>query len=115
MLSTFGTINSQMMAEPRLFYAMAEDGSFFRAFSAVHASNRTPHRAIVLTGALALFYVSFRSFEQLAEGFVIATWPFFTLAVAGVFVLRRRRPELARRIERSATPLCHSSSSWVAS
>lgn len=96
MLSTFGTINSQMMAEPRLFYAMAEDGLFFRSISAVHPRNHTPHRAIVLTGTLALFYVSFRSFEQLAEGFVIATWPFFTLAVAGVFVLRRRRPELAR-------------------
>ena len=96
LLSTFGTVNSQMMAEPRLFYAMAVDGLFFRAISEVHPNNHTPHRAIVLTGALALFYVSFRSFEQLAEGFVIATWPFFTLAVAGVFVLRGRRPELAR-------------------
>lgn len=96
MLSTFGTVNSQMMAEPRLFYAMAEDGLFFRAVAAVHPRNQTPHRAIVLTGALAVFYVGFRSFEQLAEGFVIATWPFFTLAVAGVFVLRRCRPRLAR-------------------
>ena len=96
MLSTFGTINSQMMAEPRLFYAMATDGLFFRAMSEVHPNYRTPHRAIVLTAALALFYVSFRSFEQLAESFVIATWPFFTLAVAGVLVLRRRRPDLAR-------------------
>ena len=96
MLSTFGALNSLMMAEPRLFYAMAEDGLFFRALSAVHSRNHTPHRAIVFSSALALFYVGFRSFEQLAEGFVIATWPFFTLAVAGVFVLRRRRPGLAR-------------------
>jgi amino acid transporter len=96
LLSTFGALNSLMMAEPRLFYAMAEDGLFFGAISAVHPRNHTPHRAIVLTTTLALFYVGFRSFEQLAEGFVIATWPFFTLAVAGVLVLRRRRPDLAR-------------------
>ena len=96
MLSTFGALNSLMMAEPRLFYAMAEDGLFFRAMSSVHPRNHTPHRAIVFTTVLALLYVGFRSFEQLAEGFVIATWPFFTLAVAGVFVLRHRRPELAR-------------------
>jgi amino acid transporter len=96
LLSTFGALNSLMMSEPRLFYAMAQDGLFFRAIAVVHPRNHTPHRAIVFTTALALFYVGFRSFEQLAEGFVIATWPFFTLAVAGVFVLRRRRPDLAR-------------------
>jgi amino acid transporter len=96
LISTFGAINSQMMTEPRLFYAMARDGLFFRGLSSVHPRNHTPHRAIALSMVLALFYVGFRSFEQLAEGFVIATWPFFTLAVAGVFVLRRKRPELAR-------------------
>ena len=96
LLSTFGALNSLMMSEPRLFFAMAQDGLFFRAIAAVHPRNQTPHRAIAFTTVLALFYVGLRSFEQLAEGFVIATWPFFTLAVAGVFVLRRRRPELAR-------------------
>lgn len=96
MLSTFGALNSLMMAEPRLFYAMARDGVFFRALAAVHPRHRTPHRAVLFSGALAIFYVGFRSFEQLAEAFVIATWPFFTLAVAGVFVLRRRRPDVAR-------------------
>jgi amino acid transporter len=44
MLSTFGALNLLMMAEPRLFYAMAEDGLFFRALSAVHSRNHTPHR-----------------------------------------------------------------------
>jgi amino acid transporter len=96
LLSTFGALNSLVMAEPRLFYAMAEDGAFFRGLAAVHPRNRTPHIAIMFTTALALLYVGFRSFDQLAETFVIMTWPFFTLAVAGVFVLRRRRPDAAR-------------------
>lgn len=96
MLSTFGALNSLMMAEPRLFYAMARDGVFFRTLASIHPRHRTPHRAVLFSGALAIFYVGFRSFEQLAEAFVIATWPFFTLAVIGVVLLRRRRPELPR-------------------
>ena len=96
LISTFGALNSLMMTEPRLFYAMARDGLFFRSLARVHERNQTPHRAVALSTALALFYVGFRSFEQLAEGFVIATWPFFTLAVAGVLVLRTRRPEQPR-------------------
>ena len=95
-LSTFAALNSLLIAEPRLFYAMAADGVFFRALAAVHPRYKTPHVAIVFTAVLAVLYAGFRSFEQLAEAFVIATWPFFTLAVAGVFVLRRRRPELSR-------------------
>ena len=96
MLSTFGALNSLMMAEPRLFYAMARDGVFFRGLASIHPRHRTPHRAVLFSGALAIFYVGFRSFEQLAEAFVIATWPFFTLAVIGVVVLRRRRADLPR-------------------
>ncbi|MGH7674876.1 MAG: APC family permease, partial [Gemmatimonadales bacterium] len=46
--------------------------------------------------ALGMIFVLVRTFGQLAEQFVIGIWPFYALAVAAVFVLRRRRPELER-------------------
>ncbi|HEV8214882.1 MAG TPA: amino acid permease [Gemmatimonadaceae bacterium] len=105
MLSAFGALNSLMMTEPRFFFAMARDGLFFRSISAIHPRNQTPHRAVVLSAMLAFFYVGFRSFEQLAESFVIATSPLFTLAVAGVLVLRRRRPDLPRPYRTPGYPI----------
>ncbi|MCA9638310.1 MAG: hypothetical protein KC420_19910, partial [Myxococcales bacterium] len=45
---------------------------------------------------LGVVFVASRSFAELADGFVVGIWPFYALAVAAVFVLRRRRPELER-------------------
>lgn len=96
MVSTFGTLNGSMMTGPRVFFAMAEDGLFFRRIAAVHPRYGTPAAAIGLSAALGVIYVSSQGFAQLAEGFVIGIWPFYALAVAAVFVLRRRQPALPR-------------------
>lgn len=96
MLSTFGTLNGSMMTGPRVFYAMAEDGLFFRRVAAIHPRYNTPSVAIILSAILGVIYVASRSFAELADDFIIGIWPFYALAVAAVFVLRRRRPELER-------------------
>lgn len=96
MISTFGTLNGSMMTGPRVFYAMAEDGLFFRRLAQVHPRHGTPSASIALSAALGIVFVSVRSFAELAEHFVIGIWPFYALSVAAVFVLRRTRPELAR-------------------
>lgn len=95
-LSTFGTLNGSMMTGPRIFYAMAEDGLFFRRFARVQPRYGTPGGAIVLSVVLGVVFVSVRSFAQLASQFVIGIWPFYALGVAAVFVLRRREPEAER-------------------
>ncbi len=95
-LSTFGALNAIVMSDPRVFFAMSRDGLFFRGLSAIHPRFRTPHRSIVFTSGLALVYVFVRTFEQLAEAYVVGVWPFLALLVAGVIVLRRSRPTLAR-------------------
>jgi APA family basic amino acid/polyamine antiporter len=89
-LSAFGALNGSMMTGPRIFYAMAEDGLFFRPIAAVHARYRTPYAAILLATALGVGYISVRTFEQLADSFILGIWPFYALAVAAVYVLRRR-------------------------
>jgi APA family basic amino acid/polyamine antiporter len=90
-LSTFGTLNGSLLTAPRIFYAMATDGLFFRQLGAVHERFHTPWIAILLNAALGVAFVLLRTFEQLADTFVTAIVPFYALGVAAVFTLRRRR------------------------
>jgi len=105
MLSTFGGLNAGLMTGPRVFYAMADDGLFFRRVAAVHPRYRTPHVAVVLLVLLTALNASVRTFEQLAEAFVLLLYPFLALTVAAVFVLRRRRPALPRPYRTAGYPV----------
>jgi APA family basic amino acid/polyamine antiporter len=105
MLSTFGGLNAGLMTGPRVFFAMAEDRLFFRQVAAVHPRFRTPHVAVVLLVILTALNASVRTFEQLAEAFVLLLYPFLALTVAAVFVLRRRRPELPRPYRTAGYPV----------
>ena len=95
-ISTFGSLNGATMTGPRIFFAMAEDGLFFRGMAAVHPRFKTPARSIVLMASLGIIYVSVRSFSQLADQFIIGLWPFYALGVAALFLLRVRRPDAER-------------------
>ena len=90
MLSTFGTLNGTLLTAPRIFFAMADDGLFFRALAKVHPKYETPYVAIITCAILGITFVLLRSFEQLADAFVTAIVPFYALGVASVFVLRRK-------------------------
>jgi basic amino acid/polyamine antiporter, APA family len=90
MLSTFGTLNASLLTAPRIFFAMADDGLFFRKVASVHPRFETPWIAIGMSALLGIGWVLVRTFEQLADAFVTAIIPFYALAVAAVFVLRRR-------------------------
>jgi APA family basic amino acid/polyamine antiporter len=104
-ISTFGTLAGSMMTGPRIFFAMAEDGLFFRGLARVHPRFRTPSRAIVMTAALATGFVLLRQFEALADTFILAIWPFYALAAAAVFVLRRRQPGRHRPVRTLGYPV----------
>lgn len=95
-ISTFGTLNGTMMTGPRVFFAMAEDGLLFRRLATIDPVYGTPRDAILLSAILGMVFVSVRSFSELAELFVIGIWPFYTLGVLAVFVLRLREPDLER-------------------
>jgi APA family basic amino acid/polyamine antiporter len=90
MLSTFGALTASLFASPRIFFAMAEDGLFFRSVAKVHEKFGTPHIAIGINVVLAVVFVLIRTFDQLADAFVTAIIPFYALAVAAMFVLRKR-------------------------
>jgi amino acid transporter len=75
---------------------MADEKLFFKPVAAVHPKYRTPYVAIGMAILLGVLYVSLRTFEQLADAFILGIWPFYALAVASVFVLRKRLPDVER-------------------
>ncbi len=90
MISSFSSVNGSMLAAPRVFFAMAGDGLFFRALARVHPRFHTPYAAILLSALLGMALVMSRTFEALTNTFVLAIWPFYALSVAAIFRLRRR-------------------------
>jgi basic amino acid/polyamine antiporter, APA family len=89
-ISTFGAVNSDLLGAPRIFYAAAEDGLFFKTLGRVHPTYRTPYISILFSALLGIVFVLTGTFEQIADTFVLAIWPFYGLAVAGLYRLRRR-------------------------
>lgn len=98
MIATFSTLLGSMLTAPRVFFAMADDGLFFRSVARVHPRFQTPSVSIVLTALLGIGFVLVQTFEQLADQFVVAIFPFYALAAAAVLVLRRRRPDAPRPV-----------------
>ena len=90
MLSTWGTLTGSLFTSPRIFFAMAEDGLFFKSVAKVHPRFHTPHIAISINIVLGVIFVLIRNFEQLADAFVTAIVPFYAIGVAALFVVRRR-------------------------
>ena len=96
MISSFSSLNGSMLASPRVFFAMADDGMFFETIAKVHPRYHTPYVAILLAALLGMGLVLSRSFEALTDTFVLAIWPFYALGVAAIYRLRRTRPDLPR-------------------
>jgi amino acid transporter len=95
-ISTLGSINGSVLAAPRVYYAMARDGLFFRWCAAVHPRFRTPHLALLLQGTLAILLVLLGTYEQLYTYVIFAAWVFYALAAFAVIVLRRKMPQRLR-------------------
>ena len=96
MISSFSSLNGSMLASPRVFFAMADDGLLFRSIAKVHPRFNTPYVAIILAAILGVALVMSRSFERLTDTFVLAIWPFYALGVAAIYRLRAQRPDLPR-------------------
>lgn len=90
MVSTFGTLNGSVMTGGRILFAMANDGLLFRPIGRVHSRFQTPSVAIALEAGLGVLFVLAGTFERLADTFVTAIVPFYALAVAAIYPLRRR-------------------------
>ena len=96
-VAVLGSLLGLLMALPRVYYAMASDGVFFKSVARVHPRFGTPARAIAIQAGIASLYVAFGTFNQIIGYFVFVTVLFVGLTVAGLFRIRRRAPAAAYR------------------
>ncbi len=92
-VSTVSAGNSALLTAPRVFYAMAKDGLFFKPLARVHPRLGTPVNAIVACGILAGPFAATGTFDQLLTYVVFTAWIFYGLGAASLFVYRRRQPD----------------------
>ncbi|HMJ06867.1 MAG TPA: amino acid permease [Chthoniobacterales bacterium] len=97
-LSAFGFLAQSMLTAPRVYFAMAEDGVFFRSVAWVHPVTRVPVLAIALQGGWAIAIALTGSYGQVVNYVVAMDCIFFGLTALCLFVLRRRHPESTFRV-----------------
>ena len=96
LVSTFGTLNGNIMTAPRLYFAQARDGLFFRRFGNIHAAFETPHISILGQGVWSAILALTGTYWQLVTFATFTFWIFYGMTVAGLLVLRRKRPDAPR-------------------
>lgn len=96
MLSTFGTSNGTIMVSARVYYAMAKRKMFFSSISRIHPRFRTPGNALMLQASWASVLVISGSFDDLTDMLIFVSWIFYAFGAMGVFVLRKKMPDVER-------------------
>lgn len=96
MISIFAALNGSILTGARVPFAAARDGLFFRSAARVHPAFRTPGISILMLSAWSSILVLSGKYEQLFTYVIFASWFLYAMATAAVFVLRRKRPDLAR-------------------
>jgi len=105
-ISTFGTIGIYTLSAPRIYYAMAADGLFFRDIAKVHPRFRTPVNAIIVQSVWSIVLLLFwGTLENLITYTVSIEWIFYTLAAVGIFIFRKRLKNTERAYKTFGYPV----------
>jgi APA family basic amino acid/polyamine antiporter len=89
-ISTLGFLSQGMLTAPRVYFAMAEDGLFFRSVAFVSKRTQVPVVAIALQGLLAIIIALSGRYEQILNYVISSDFIFFALTASTLFVFRRR-------------------------
>ena len=90
-ISTLGFLSQSLLTMPRVYFAMATDGLFFRSVARVSRRTHAPVVAILVLAATSTAVALSGRYDQILGYVVFADWVFFGLSAASLFVLRRRR------------------------
>lgn len=89
-VSTFGFLSQSMLTAPRVYFAMANDGLFFKSVGTVHPKTRAPIVAIALQGLLAIVLALVGEYGAILDYVVSVDVIFFGLTACCIFMFRRR-------------------------
>jgi APA family basic amino acid/polyamine antiporter len=95
MISTMGCNNGLVLAGPRVYYAMAKDGLFFRRVGELNKKG-VPAFAIIVQGAWAILLCLSGTYSDLLDYVIIAALIFYILTILAVFILRVKKPDIDR-------------------
>jgi len=96
LVSTFGCNNGLILAGARVYYAMAKDGLFFRSAAKLHPKYHTPVHSLAMQCVWTCILCISGSYNQLLDYIIFAVLVFYILTIAGLFVLRVKRPNEPR-------------------
>ncbi|HEY4613689.1 MAG TPA: amino acid permease, partial [Bacteroidota bacterium] len=89
-ISTLGFLSQGVLTSPRVYYAMAQDGLFFKRVASIHPKTRVPIVAILLQGTFAILVALSGTYEQILSYVVSDDFIFFGLSASCIFVFRKR-------------------------
>lgn len=95
-IAMFGSLNGLVLAQPRMYYAMAEEGHFFKSFAKLHPKYKVPTVALIVQGVLSVALVMVSNLDQLTNMVVVTSMVFNTLVIVAVPILRKKYPDIER-------------------
>jgi len=105
-LSVFGTIGIYTVSAPRIYFAMARDGIFFKQLAHLHPVYKTPVRAMVLQSAIAIFLIlAFAKLYALMAFVTFMDIVFMTLAAISIFIFRKTKSDQEREVKAIGYPI----------
>jgi APA family basic amino acid/polyamine antiporter len=104
MISTFGCNHGLIMAGPRVYYAMAKDGLFFKNVGKINKFG-VPGFAIVIQGIWSILLCLSGTYGNLLDYVIFAVLIFFTLTILAIFILRKKRPDIPRPYKAFGYPI----------
>jgi len=104
MLSTFGCVNGLVLAGPRVYYAMAQDGLFFRQAGTLHPTFRTPVFGLVTQAVWAMVLCLSGTYGNLLDYVIFASLLFYFFTTLALFRLRATQPDRPRPVRAFGYP-----------
>jgi APA family basic amino acid/polyamine antiporter len=105
LISTFGCNNGLILAGARVYYAMAKDGLFFKSVGKLHPRYKSPALSLVVQAIWTCILCLSGSYGQLLDYIIFAVLVFYILTIAGLFVLRYKRPDADRPYKAIGYPI----------
>ena len=96
LISILGCLSATILPGPRIYYAMAKDGLFFKSFSKVHPKYHSPSVAVIWQGIIASILCVSGTYEQLYTYVIFSTLLFYIALAAALFVMRKKKPDMPR-------------------